>query len=78
MVNVEVPDVCFAVDGVGSGDGAGTQRQSCYIICCSADCCRQTRIIGKEVESVSWRDLVFFFFFVNNQNCLKVTWKTVL
>lgn len=27
MANVEVPDACFAVDGVGSGDGAGTQRQ---------------------------------------------------
>lgn len=50
------------------GDGAGTQRQSCYIICCSLDCCRQNLIIGKEVESVFWRDLVFGLFIVNTQN----------
>lgn len=61
MVNVEVPDARFAVDGVGSGDEAGVQRQSCYIICCSLECCRQDQIIGIEVESVFLGDFFFFF-----------------
>lgn len=58
-MNVEVPDARFAVDDVGSGDGAGVQRQSRYIICCSPECCRQDLIIGEGVETVFWRDFSF-------------------
>lgn len=64
---------CFAVDGVGSGDGAGTQRQSCYIICCSLDCCRQDLLIGKGGVCFLEGPSLLLFFFGNIQNCLKVS-----
>lgn len=70
--------VCFAVDGVGSSDGAGTQRQSCYIICCSLGCCKMDLIIGKEVESVFWKDQVFCLFFCQHPKLPKRNLANIL